>query len=57
MKKIKQIKYKNYLIIQLENKYYLNKPNLNNYILLNSIKYYNINKIDLRLMGVNLLNN
>jgi len=52
MKKITHINFKGNKIVKVENKYFINTSNCNDYIVLNSIKYYNIKSKELRLMGM-----
>ena len=52
MKNIKHIQFKKYQIIKLSGRYFINLSNGNDNIVLNGIKYYNIKKSDLILMGM-----
>ena len=52
MKKICRLNFKSYHLVKFSGKYYINLSNTNNYIILNNIKYYNIKKKELRLMGM-----
>jgi len=52
MKKITHINFKGNKIVKISNKYFINISNCNNYIVLNKIKYYNIKRKELRLMGM-----
>ena len=49
MKKITHINFKGNKLVKMENKYFINSPNCNDYIVLDSIKYYNIKRKELRL--------
>ena len=52
MKKITHINFKGNNIIKIGNKYFINAFNRHDYIVLNSIKYYNIKRKDLILLGM-----
>ena len=52
MKKITHVNFKGNKIVKIGNKYFINTSNCNNYIVLDSIKYYNIKRKELRLLGM-----
>ena len=52
MKNIRHIQFKKYQVINLSGRYFINLSNGNDNIVLNGIKYYNIKKSDLILMGM-----
>ena len=52
MKNIKHIQFKKYQVINLSGRYFINLSNGNDNIVLNGIKYYNIKKSDLMLIGM-----
>lgn len=50
-KKIRLRNFKNWKVLKIENKFYINKTNLNPYIVYKGVKFYNIEKKELRKEG------